>query len=187
VLATPDKQNANLQVVLALPLNDLHPDYPALALANHIFGSGGSSRLWKRIRETDGLSYDVRSGVQWSNDDLNSRWVSSAIFAPQNLPRVEAAWREELTRAVKDGFTQAELDQARNSLLNFRRLSRAQDNSVAAQAVGNLHLQRKFALSQQTDDRLAAVTLAQVNAAWQKYVDPARVVVGWAGDFKAVN
>ena len=183
VLNTPDKQNANFLAVLPLPLNDTHPDYPALQLANFIFGSGGSSRLWKRIRETEGLSYGVGSGVQWSQRDLNSRWTSSAIFAPQNLPRVEAAWREELVRALQDGFTQAELDEARSALLNMRRLGRAQDAAVASQAVRNLELGRRFALSQQVDDKLAAVTLAQVNAAWRLYIDPARVAVAWGGSF----
>jgi len=184
VLNTPDKQNASFLAVLPLPLNDTHPDYPALQLANFMFGSGGSSRLWKRIRETEGLSYGVGSGVQWAQTDLHSRWTSSAIFAPQNQPRVEAAWRDELARSLKDGFAQAELDEARSALLNMRRLGRAQDASVASQAVRNLELGRRFALSQQVDDKLAAVTLAQVNAAWRLYIDPARVATAWGGDFK---
>ena len=32
-----------------------------------------------------------------------------AIFAPQNLPKVEAAFKEELARALKDGYTTQEL------------------------------------------------------------------------------
>ena len=35
-------------------------------MANHLLGSGGSSRLWKRIREREGLSYNVYSGVSWN-------------------------------------------------------------------------------------------------------------------------
>ncbi len=184
VLDTPDKQNANFSAVLPLPLNDLHPDYPALQLASHIFGSGGSGRLWKRIRETEGLSYGVGSGVQWGQEELSSRWVSDAIFAPQNQARVEAAWREELARSLKDGFTQTELDEARGALLNLRRLGRAQDAAVAGQALNNLRLQRRFVLSQTVDDQLAASTLDQVNAAWRKYITPERVATAWGGDFK---
>ncbi len=187
VIATPDKQNANLYAMLRLPLNDTHADYAALMVANHMFGAGGSSRLWKRIRETEGLSYDVRSYVQWSSTELNSPWISSAIFAPQNQPKVEAAWREELARALKDGFSQAELDEARNGLLSFRRLSRSQDAVLTGLAASNLHLDRRFALSQQTDERIAALTLAQVNAAWRRYIDPARVVLAWGGDFAAAK
>jgi len=183
MLQAPDKQNAGLLAILRVPLNDTHPDYPAFMLANHIFGAGGSSRLWKRIRETEGLSYDVRSFVQWNNFEPNSAWLSSAIFAPQNQPRVEAAWRAELERSVRDGFTQAEIDEAKASLLNFRRLSRAQDAVVAGSAALNLHLGRSFAISQQVDDRLAAATLEQVNAVWRRYVDPAKVALAWGGDF----
>jgi zinc protease len=183
LLQAPDKQNASMQAKLPLPLNDSHPDFAAFLLANHIFGAGGNSRLWQRIRETDGLSYDVRSNVQWSQHDLNSRWQSSAIFAPQNLPRVEKAWQEEAARSLKDGFTQAEVDEARTSQLNFRRLNRAQDGTVAFSALLGLHLGRTFAFSQAVDERIAATTLEQVNAAWRKYFDPAKVVFAWGGDF----
>ena len=41
-----------------------------------------------------------------------------------------------------------------------------------------------FALSQRVDDALAALTLEQVNAAWRRYIDPARLVMVWGGDFK---
>lgn len=185
LIETPDKQNATLMAVLPLPLNDTHPDYPALMVANHIFGAGGSSRLWKRIRETEGLSYDVRASVQWSSTVLNSRWVSSAIFAPQNQPKVEAAWGEELARSQKEGFSAAELEEARASLLSFRRLSRSQDSVLTRVGASNLHLDRRFALAQQTDDRIAALTLGQVNAAWRRYIDPARISLAWGGDFAA--
>jgi len=185
LLNTPDKQNATLLAHLPLPLTDTHADHVPFMLANYIVGQGGTSRLWTRIREKEGLSYDVRSTVQWNAFEPNSRWVASAIFAPQNRAKVETAWREELQRATREGFTQAELDEARSALLNFRRLGRAQDDAVAAQAAGLLHLSRRFAFAQQVDDRIASVTLAEVNAAWRRHFDLARVAVAWGGDFNA--
>ncbi len=184
LLPVPDKQNAALQAQLPLPLNDAHPDYAAFMVANYIFGGGGNSRLWQRIREKEGLSYDVRSFVQWSPVDLNSLWVSTAIFAPQNQPRVEAAWREELLRSLKDGYTAAELEDARQGLLAARRLGRAQDATVAAQLVSNLHLNRTFQLSQNVDEAIARVTLQAVNTAWRTHLNPDRLAVAWGGDFK---
>ena len=183
-LATPDKPNANLVLVQPLALNDTHPDYPALLVANHLLGGYTGSRLWVRVREQGGLSYDVRSGVQWNNHELASRWQASAIFAPQNQPKVEAAFQEVVTGALKDGFNQKELDEGRTGLLNQRRLGRAQDLVVAGALVGNLDLGRRFALQQATDDAIAALTLDQVNAALRRHIDPAKWVVIWAGDFK---
>ncbi|GCL64435.1 M16 family metallopeptidase [Pseudaquabacterium pictum] len=183
-LATPDKPNANLVLVQPVALNDTHPDYPALLVANHLLGGYTGSRLWVRVREQGGLSYDVRSGLQWNNHELASRWQASAIFAPQNQPKVEAAFQEVVTGTLKDGFTQKELDEGRTGLLNQRRLGRAQDPVVAGALVGNLDLGRRFALQQATDDAIAALTLDQVNAALRRHIDPAKWVVVWAGDFK---
>lgn len=184
VLRTPDKQNANLYAKLAVPLSDNDADYPALMVANYLLGSGGSSRLWKRIREKEGLSYDVRSRVAWSSHEPNSMWLASAIFAPQNLPKVEAALQEELAKALKDGFTAQELAEAQRGLLSFRRLSRAQDAAIAAGLANNLYLERTFAVSAQVDAAIEKLTLAQVNDALRRYVTPERLVFAVAGDFR---
>lgn len=182
---TPDKANATLMGSLALPLSDRSADYPALLVANYLFGSGGSSRLWRRIRETEGLSYDVRSGIGFSAIDENSAFGLSAIFAPQNQAKVEAALLAELARAAQEGYAQAELDEGRAGLLARRRLARAQDGAVASSLASQLYLGRSYAFEQQVDDAIAKLTLEQVNAAWRKYVDPDRLVLGWGGDFKA--
>jgi zinc protease len=184
VLKTPDKQNANLFARLPVPLSDNDADYPALMVANYLLGSGGSSRLWKRIREKEGLSYDVRSSVAWSSHEENSTWLASAIFAPQNLPKVEAALREELARALKDGFTAQELAEGQRGLLSFRRLSRAQDSVMAASLANNLYLDRTFDVSARVDAAISKLTLAQVNEALRKYVKPDGLVTAVAGDFK---
>jgi zinc protease len=183
-LITPDKQNANLRGRLPIALNDTDADYPALTLANYLLGSGGSSRLWKRIRETEGLSYDVRSQIAWNNFEPNSTWRVSAIFAPQNRDKVGTAVREEVARALKDGFTEQEVSEGRSGLLAFRRLSRAQDDALAAQLAGNLYLDRTFALSAKVDAALATLTPGQVNAALRKYLKPEDLVLVFAGDFK---
>lgn len=184
VVATPDKQNANFLARLEVPLTDMDADYPALSMANYLLGGGGNSRLWKRIRETEGLSYDVRTGVSWNTQEPNSAWTASAIFAPGNQPKVEAAFNDELAKALKDGFTAQELSEGKNGLLSFRRLSRAQDGVLASALASNLHLGRTFEVSQKVDDALAKLTLQQVNDALRRYVTPGDLVKVFAGDFK---
>lgn len=184
VLPTPDKQNATLTVTQPVPLSDRDADYPALTLANYLLGSGGDSRLWNRIREKEGLSYSVYSYVDWNTVEANSAWVASAIFAPQNLEKVEKALQEEVRKALAQGFTQAELEAGRKGLLNYRRLSRAQDGRLASAWVGNLYLGRTFAESARVDAALESLSLEQVNAALRKYVKPEQFVIGVGGDFK---
>ncbi len=184
LLNTPDKQNANLRGQLAFALTDTDADYPALAMANYLLGSGGSSRLWKRIRETEGLSYDVRTSIAWNNFEPNSTWMVSAIFAPQNRDKVGTAVREEVARALQGGFSAQELSEGQSGLLAFRRLSRSQDDVLAAQLASNLYLGRTFELSAKVDAALAALKPEQVDAALRKYLKPEDFVLVFAGDFK---
>jgi zinc protease len=181
---TPDKQNAVLMVQLPVPLKEGEGDYAALHMANYLLGNGGNSRLWRRIREMDGLSYDVYSYVAWDAHDRNSTWNAGAIFAPGNRGKVEAAFKEELERVLKDGFTEKELAEGKQGLLNFRTLSRSQDANLAGGWARNLDLGRTFAFAGLVDAQLNALTLAQVNAALRRYIDPGKFVTGVAGDFK---
>lgn len=178
-----DKQNATLALRLAVPLSDRDPDYPALMLANHLFGSGGDSRLWNRIREREGLSYNVYSTVQWNPLDRHSTWYAEAIFAPSNRGKVEQAMREEIQRSLADGFTAQELEAGKRSLLNFRQLARAQDSRLAAGLAQNLYLQRDYAEAAKVDEALRKLTLDEVNAAWRRYLVADKLVWGAAGDF----
>ncbi len=184
VFKTPDKQNAVLMAIQPVPLKEGGPDYAALTMANHLLGSGGNSRLWSRIREKEGLSYDVRSAIDWDAHGSNSWWTASAIYAPANRAKVEAAFKEVIELALKSGFTARELEEGKQGLLNLRTLSRAQDRNVAGAWVRNLDLGRSFAFSGQVDAQLKALTLDQVNAALRKYIEPGKFVTGVAGDFK---
>ncbi|QPF72064.1 insulinase family protein [Roseateles sp. DAIF2] len=184
LLATPDKQNAVLAGRMPLALNDEHADYAALLMANYLLGDGGDSRLWKRIREKEGLSYGVWSYVQWSAQDENSPWNLGAIFAPSNRGKVETALREEVARALKDGFTADEVSAGKQAVLSQRRLQRAQDPGLAQVLASNLYLNRTLARSQQVDDALAKLTPEQINAALRKYLKIEDFQLIFAGDFK---
>jgi zinc protease len=57
MIETPDKTNAVFTAGILMPFNQDDPDYPAMVMANFMFGGDLKSRLWRRIRETEGLSY----------------------------------------------------------------------------------------------------------------------------------
>ena len=184
VMRTPDKQNAVLQVRLPLPLADDHPDVPALTVANLVLGQGGNSRLWVRLREKGGLSYDVRSGIDWNPRDPHSVWGASAIFAPSNLAAAEAAVREEIERALREGFTEEEVRDARAALLRFGQLQRAQDGALASTLATQLDLGRTMAWTSRREEAISRVTREQAHAALKRYLQPGAFVVGVGGDFK---
>jgi zinc protease len=184
VTRTPDKQNAVLGLRLPLAVKELDADHAPLLLANFIVGGSPSSRLWVRVREKEGLSYGLGTQIGFNPHEASSTFSGSAAFAPGNRARVEAAMREELERSLKDGFTEAEVTQAKQGLLNFRRLSRAQDDSLAGNLISNEWLGRTFQSAQALDEAIAKVTPQQALEAWRRHIDLNRLVWVLAGDFK---
>ena len=185
-IRTPDKQNAVFLGRENLKLRDDDPDYPALYVANYLLGGGAGfdSRLTKRIRVKEGLSYEVGSYLAVDSLDRDGIWEVFAIAAPQNVAKLEASFRDELARALKDGFTDAELAAAKSGILQQRVQARAQDGALAQAWTSNLYLGRTFVFSKRFEDQVAALTAGEVGAALRKYIDPAKISIVKAGDFK---
>ena len=191
-METPDKANAVFMARHNLPLNDDAPEYAALVIANNIFGGSGlTSRLGDRVRQKDGLSYGVGSGISADSsrdgkDDAGSFSIQ-AIAAPQNVDKLDAAVREELARFVKDGITETELKDAVEGMLTQRAQGRASDSSIAGMLNSDNYLGRPMLRRAEFDARLKTLTVAEVNAAILKYLKPDALSVFVAGDFAAAS
>jgi len=183
---TPDKENGFFRARVALDLRDDDPDAPALQLANEIIGGGAGlhSRLVDRVRQKDGLSYGIGSGLSVNGHDRSGAWAVGAIAAPQNLARVEADVREELQRLLKDGFERTEVEDARRGVLQQRLQARSDDGTVAAGWLANMDLGRSYAFSRVLEDKLRALTAEQMNETLRRRLDPDRLVIVVAGDAK---
>ena len=183
-LTVPDKANAFMLGVTRMPLDDMNPDYPALLVANFVLGDSASARIPERLRQKDGLSYSAGTFFQPSALDKNSAIGMYAIFAPENLPRVRLGFSEEIERAVRDGFTDKEVQDAKAGVMQERRLSRTEDGRVAGALSSQLFLGRTFATSGGVDAAIEKLTPQDVNAALRKYVKPSDFAFAFAGTFK---
>jgi zinc protease len=185
VLNTPDKANAFMLAGLNLPLKDNDPDYPALVLGNYMLGGGFlNSRLATRIRQKEGISYGVGSMLSGSALDSAGSFQTYAIYAPENAARLEAAFKEEIDRVLKDGFTAAEVKEASTGWLQSRQVSRSQDPVLVSQLGENAFIGRDLSFDKGVEAKVAALTPAQVNAALKKFIDPSKITIVRAGDFK---
>jgi zinc protease len=180
----PDKTNATMAAGMNLKLRDDHPDYPALLLGNYILGSGMNSRLFQRIRQKEGLSYGVGTQFGASPLDEFGSFQAMAIFAPQNAAKVEAAFKDELSKMFKDGFTADELKIAKSGWSQQQQLNRAGDQSLASRLANYLFIDRKLDWDAKLEANVNQLTPEQINAAMRKHLDQARISIIKAGDFK---
>lgn len=183
-LATPDKANSMLLAIHPLAMKDDAPGYPALLMANHMLGGGAlRSRLADRIRQKEGLSYGVGSQLNIPALDASGDWLAYAISAPQNTAKVEAALREEIDRALKEGFTEAELAEAKKGWKQGEEVNRTEDGPLSQRLSSYLAMERTMAYDKDLEAKVAALTAAQVNEALRQNLKPAVLSLISAGDF----
>jgi zinc protease len=184
-IKTPDKKNAMLMCGMSLKMRDDNGDYAPMMLGNFIFGGGFlNSRLAARIRQKEGISYGVGSFFSANPKDESGVFGSYAIYNPDNKAKLEAAWNEELTKMLKEGFAEDELKQAKSGIIQYRQNGRASDAQLASKLASNLYLGRTMAWDKAIDERLEKLSVAEVNNAMKKFIFPEKISFIKVGDFK---
>jgi zinc protease len=185
---TPDKAGAAFGAMMTFALRDDHPDYPALEMANQMFGGGFiSSRLANRLRQQDGLSYGAGSFFDVSSYDENATFGAYAICAPENLDKVESGFKEEFTRVVEEGFTAQELDDARMGVIQNSRIDRAKDNRLVNRLLSNIDLDRTMQWHKNYESALMELTVEEVNEAFNRHFSLEKISIIKAGDRAKVD
>jgi zinc protease len=184
-IETPDKQNAVFIAATRLNLSNQDADYPALVLGNYMLGGGFlNSRLATRIRVKDGLSYGVGSSLSAKPNEKDGQFQAFAIAAPQNVLKVEAAFKEEMQRALADGFTQKELDDDRTGWLQEQQVNRSEDGSLVRTLTSRDYDGRTMAWDEELATKVSALTPGDIGKAVRRNIDPAQISIVKAGDFK---
>ena len=184
MIETPDKANAVFMAGFTLAMNQDDADYPALMFANRMLGGDLKSRLWLRIREKEGFSYGVGSALVASARSPFAQFMVQATAVPQNILKVEDAFKDEMAKMLKDGFTDTEVAAAKKTYLEERMLGRTQDAGLARTLAQNEQFGWSMARDAALDSKVTALTTAQINAAVRKYFDPVAISYFKAGDFK---
>lgn len=152
-------------------------DAAALFVIEHILGRHPlASRLGKRLREQEQLSYDLRSSIRIPVTG-NAAWISIQGDYPAGQgARLADIVAEEVRKLAANGISQAELDQARQTIFNERRRLIADDQYVHSLLAGQLHENITFTSWVARNDAFAALTLEQVNSVLGRYLDAGQML-----------
>jgi zinc protease len=180
------KANMNVVMGAASGLRRADPDYEAALVANAALGQSAlSSRIGRRVRDTEGLTYSIYSRFLQS-EELDGVWLVNVNVAPPNLARAIRSTRDELQKYASEGATDAEVQAQKSFFAGNFRIGLGSNAGIAAA----LATAEKFGFGPRYLDefpaRIAAVTTAQANAAMRKHFFPDRLHLIVAGDLETL-
>jgi predicted Zn-dependent peptidase len=161
------------------------PDFFAITLLNRILGGQFSSRLNMNLREKRGFSYGVRSNFSFTKQP--GPFVASGAIVTAKTDSALVEFRHEIEAMQREGVTAAELAFVKKGFSGNFALTFETPAQIAG-ALQNVVLydlpENYYATYLQNIDK---VTLADVRAAAQKYLDTSRMAFVVVGDLKTIR
>lgn len=162
-----------------------NPDYYDLVVMNEILGGGFSGRLMNDIRSKLGLAYGVSGGVNagWDHPGLFRVWMGTKS---ESTMQAIHALNAELEKLVSAPFTETELRQAKDSILNAFVFTVDSPEKILRQQMTLAFYGYPADYFDRYPAEIQKVTVADVERVAKKYVHPQDfrlLVVGKAADF----
>jgi zinc protease len=152
-----------------------------------MFGGPITSHVSDRIRNREGLSYGANARVAIPAEGDSAMLTATVSLNPVNGPKVEFSYMDELRKTLKEGFTAAEVAEAKKAFLDSRMVGRSQDAALMNALAQHEQQGRTMKWDEQLEQKIRALTPEQINAAFRNNIDPAAVSIVKAGDFRAAG
>ena len=165
----------NLKVAF-FPMDINDPDYFKLKIAMHVFGEGSNSRLFKELREANGLSYTAQSNFQANYFSKKASIKTYVISSVDNADKANKLINEAWEKFIKNGITEDELKSAKEHYKNSRILSLSEDPQLLE--VNNFLKKNEKDVDWliQHDKEMASTNVAEINAAIKKYLESIKFI-----------
>jgi zinc protease len=181
----PSSVQSVLRVTHIVNLQRTSPDVMPVSVMNRILGGGAADRLFMNLREKHSYTYGAYSSI--GPDELVGAFTAMASVRNVVTDSALTEVLNEIKRIRNEDVAAGELDQAKNALAGNFVASLEVPNTIASYA---LEIERHGLPKDYFKTylkRLAAVTVADVRAAAQRYLDPDHVLIAVVGSQKEIG
>jgi zinc protease len=182
IIPMKDKTSVDVNMGLALGIDRNHPDYYPLSIANQVFGGHGfSARLMANVRDKQGLTYGVYSGVGGTREGDDGYWYVWGTFAPELLTKGIAAIDQQVRQWHAKGITAKELAHAKDTVTGGYKVGLATTRGRASRILNVIEQGKPKEFLDEYPDFIRSISLKQANDAIKRYIDPQKIVTIAAG------
>lgn len=174
------KNNEQAQVCISFPAIKRNDERSyALKVFNFAFGGGMSSRLFQKIREVLGLVYSINIGsyINEAGGDTSIHFATTT----KNVPLALSAIREEIDRVVKEGLSETEFLNSKNSFLSATKMSFENTSIVSLSNAKRVAFYNKPISKKDTIQKVQDVSLEDINKLIKEIFNYKKCCISYVG------
>ncbi|MEN2402522.1 pitrilysin family protein [Flavobacterium sp. MC2016-06] len=176
VVTIPEKPSAELFIGQYTGLKRADADYIPFYIANYTLGAGFAGRLMQTVRDNDGLTYNISSGLG-GNINTGGYWFVNASFNPTLFQKGLDATMIQVNKWVKDGITLEELENKKTNLIGSFKVGMSTTNGMTRTILSFIERGLEPSYIEQYPKDIQKVTLEQVNDAVKKYIQLDKMII----------
>ncbi len=159
----------------------LSPDYFSLVVGNQVLGGGIlTSRLYKTVREKQGLAYSVYSYFEALK--MPGPFLIGLQTRNEQAAKAIKIARDTLTSYIDSGPSEEELAEAKNNLINGFPLRLASNQSILQNVMNITTFGLPLNYLDTYRHNVSAVSVESVKAAFQRHLNPKNLVTITVGN-----
>lgn len=160
-----DTQQAKLVIGWRTPIRWSDEDYPAHAMANHIFGQYSQSKLFMNVREKEGMAYSVGSRIEPTKGLL----FAYAGVDCEKIDRAIEVILKEHESLSRGNITEKELVDSKKSMALGIRMSADKPGSLCGREITGIVNSARFTIEEAVEriSKVRAEEIARVASSWK--------------------
>ncbi|UPZ17756.1 M16 family metallopeptidase [Flavobacterium humidisoli] len=176
VVTIPEKPSAELFIGQFTGLKRADADYIPFFIGNYTLGAGFAGRLMQTVRDNDGLTYNISSGLG-GNIETGGYWFVNASFNPNLFQKGLDATMVQVDKWVKNGITAEELENKKTNLIGSFKVGMSTTSGMARTILSFIERGLEPNYIDQYPKDIDKATLQQVNDAIKKYVQLDKMII----------
>lgn len=176
VITIAEKPSAELFIGQYTGLKRADADYIPFYIANYTLGAGFAGRLMQTVRDNDGLTYNISSGMG-GNIQTGGYWYVNASFNPNLFQKGLDATMVQVDKWVKDGITAQELENKKSNLIGSFKVGMATTAGMSRTILSFIERGLAPDYIQQYPKDIEKATLKEVNDAIKKYIQLDKMII----------
>ena len=176
-----DKTSSDMYIGQSININDNNANYLELMMGIYILGGNFSARLMQTVRDQQGLTYGIGSGISGCSYGINGYWYTWGTFAPEMIDKGIKSTKDQIENWFKNGISDKELEAKKTTINGLFNVSLDTTSGLVDKILTNAEKGRNISYLDEYQDKIKGLEKNKINDYIQSNIDTNLLSITIAG------